>query len=310
MRSALSCRILGSSLALVTLVGLTGCASLSPQATAMPATSASPSPSARIPATSRASADPRASSSAVSRSPSASPSAADLTSTGAPVPTGHEGRYVAIGLGDSVPSAANCTGCVSYVNQVGEQIAERTGEKAVVDNDAVAGYTTSDVLSQLEDESVRARIADSDLVLITVGANDLADGLDGSCDVDSECMDTEMAEVKSRLTTIVEEVRDLQSAPDATVTVTGYWNVGEDGEVGRQNGESYVTESKALTRRFNSMAAGVASSQKVIYADFWTPFVGADGTGDPTDLLVSDGDHPNAAGHARLAAAVMSALGL
>lgn len=275
MMLAHSSRVLRSTLVFVVVAGLAGCGSFSARAAAMPATPASSSSALR-------------------------------TSTGAPEPTGHAGRYVTVGLGDSVPSAANCPGCVSYVNQVGTRVAERIGEKPVVNNLAVSGYTTSDVLSQLEDESVRARIADSDLVIITVGANDLA----GFCAEESGCDDADIAEVRTRLTTIVEQVRTLQSASDATVIVSGYWNVEQDGEVGRQNGQSYVTASKALTRRFNTMAAGVASSQKAIYADFSTPFVGTDGNGDPTGLLVSDGDHPNAAGHARLAAAVMSTLGL
>lgn len=70
-----------------------------------------------------------------------------------------------------------------------------------------------------------------------------------------------------------------------------------------------MTTSRTMTRLFNAMVVEVAASQKAIYADFSTPFIGTDGSADPTDLLASDGDHPNAAGHARLADAVVSALG-
>ncbi len=123
-----------------------------------------------------------------------------------------------MGLGDSVPSAANCPGCVSFVDQVGERIAEETGEREQVDNLAVAGYTSSDVLSQFDSASVRSQIADSDLVVITVGANDLADGLTGSCDLESGCVDTRIAQIRSRLT---ESSR--RSAPSRPPRTRRWW---------------------------------------------------------------------------------------
>lgn len=233
------------------------------------------------------------------------------TATPTPTPTlaGHAGRYVTVELADSVPSAANCPGCVSYITQVGDRLADRAGVTGVVVNDAVAGFTSSQVLDQLGTDGVRSRVADADLVVITVGANDLPDDSDGSCDPDSGCARMAIAELRTRLTTIVQQVRALQTAADAKVVVSGYWNVGVDGAVGRQNGQQYMTTSRTMTRLFNAMVVEVAASQKAIYADFSTLFIGTDGSADPTDLLASDGDHPNAAGHARLSDAVVSALG-
>lgn len=236
--------------------------------------------------------------------------ALQLTSTGVVRPVGHDGRYVTVGLGDSVPSAAGCSGCTAFIAQAGARAAAAAGTRSVVQNEAVAGYTSGDVVNQLADATVRSRIADSDLVIITVGANDLADALSGSCDDSSGCLDAVMRAVDSRLTSIVTRVKALQAASDATVVITGYWNVGIDGEVGRENGEDYVATSRALTRRFNAMVVSLARTEDVTYADIYTPLVGTDGTRDPTTLLADDGDHPNAAGHALLAAAVVKALGL
>jgi lysophospholipase L1-like esterase len=43
------------------------------------------------------------------------------------------------------------------------------------------------------------------------------------------------------------------------------------------------------------------------YVDLAEPFKGPSGTGDPSDLLADDGDHPNAAGHRRIASALLAA---
>lgn len=233
-----------------------------------------------------------------------------LTSTGLPYPQGHDGRYVAVGLGDSVPSAANCPGCVSFVAQAGDRVAAAAGLPAVVDNEAVAGYTSADVVHQMGEPAVRDRIADSDLVILTVGANDLSGALSGSCDEGSGCVGSTMSTVGARLARIVAGIKALQRARDATIIMTGYWNAGLDGQVGRQNGSGYVSTSRSLTRRLNTMVSRLARSEHIGYADFHTPFVGRDGDVDPTGLLADDGDHPDAAGHAVLARAVIAAEGL
>ncbi|WP_084648222.1 SGNH/GDSL hydrolase family protein [Acidipropionibacterium thoenii] len=288
------------------VISTAGCARF-PSAAAAPGTSSSPVAVGTPTVSSTSGAPSGASSSQGPVSPGTSTASPTPTST--PTLAGHAGRYVTVGLGDSVPSAANCSGCVSYITQVGDRLAERAGATGVVVNDAVAGFTSSQVLDQLGTAAVRSRVADADLVVITVGANDLPDDSDGSCDPDSGCARMAIAELRTRLTTIIQQVRALQTAADAKVVVSGYWNVGVDGAVGRQNGQQYMTTSRTMTRLFNAMVVEVAASQKAIYADFSTPFIGTDGSADPTDLLASDGDHPNAAGHARPADAVVSALG-
>lgn len=238
--------------------------------------------------------------------PSASPVPASTDPTGGSV-------YRTVGLGDSVPAGTNCPDCTEYVTQVGRAMASSSGKVASVDNEAVAGATTSDVLAQLADASIRARIADADLVIITIGANDLdTSQIDGDCYPLSAtgCYRDDLVGISSRLTAIVNRVQGLMSRPGGTIVLTGYWNVIEDGEVGAENGSTYVTASDELTRMFNADVSAVATATSTTYVDVYTPFKGASGTTDDTRLLASDGDHPNAAGHAVLARAIETALGV
>jgi lysophospholipase L1-like esterase len=46
---------------------------------------------------------------------------------------------------------------------------------------------------------------------------------------------------------------------------------------------------------------------RVTYVSTYKPFKGANGTNNPTRLLASDGDHPNARGHALIAAVLYGA---
>ncbi len=234
------------------------------------------------------------------------------TPTPLPTPTHPDGPVTVVGLGDSVESCYAC-GCTSFVTTAAEQIAATQQRQAVVHNEAFAGATSGDVLDQLADEGVQADIKASDLVIINIGANDFDESLayDPSCTpaATSDCFADERASMTANLTRIVTEVKALQTGPGAQVIVLGYWNVFRDGDVGRAQGPTYVKVSAELTQWLNAATQEIAAQNDIWYADAATPFLGSDGSRDATPDLVSDGDHPNAAGHALLAQAVVNALG-
>lgn len=217
-----------------------------------------------------------------------------------------------VGLGDSVPAGTACD-CDSYVALVGAELVRDRADDVVVRNDSIAGYTTWDLLDDLADPDVRAELARADLVIVTIGANDLSADLTGdpACIADDErgCAPDALDEVAGRLTQVIHGVRALQPAGSALV-VTGYWNVLLDGEVGRELGPDYVAASDTLTRAFNARAELVATGAGATYLDVYAMFKGADGEVDPTRWLASDGDHPNAEGHALIASALEVALGV
>ena len=215
-----------------------------------------------------------------------------------------------LGLGDSVPQGGTCTGCTTFIERVGTDMARKAGVKAAVHNESVSGYKTADLLTQLESNNAKALLATSDLAIVTIGANDFdLDTMVGQCaHSDASCIAGDVDGVTDRVRTILERVKAAMKTPRATVVVTGYWDVGLDGKAGRDNGPDYVKVTDMITEAFNANVKKIAHEVGAVYVDFRTPFRGADGTRDDTALLTDDGDHPSEEGHKVLAEAVEAAL--
>lgn len=218
---------------------------------------------------------------------------------------------VIVGLGDSVPAGANCSGCTTYVDEVGHRFAAAGGDGAVIYNHAVSGYTTGDLLRQLDDGGLKRHLARADLVILTIGANDLDTGFltDPACAGEAllGCYAAELATVRGDLDRIEATVLAALK-PGARLVVTGYWNVFTDGAVGRAEGAAWVSGSDALTVRANALIEEVTRGRAGTYVEVRPAFRGADGSQDITDLLADDGDHLNAAGHVRMADVITAAL--
>jgi lysophospholipase L1-like esterase len=214
-------------------------------------------------------------------------------------------RHV-VGLGDSVPAGSAC-GCTDYVNL----LAGRLGDNVTSTNLAVPGQTTSGLLDQLSSAEVRSALADADVVVVTIGANDL-EGTDPS-DCDSpddgpQCYSGELSTLTQNLDRVVSAVAAQTTRPGARILLTGYWNVFLDGTAAKAKGADYVRVADAVTREVNSRISSAAAAHGAVYVDLFTPFRGADGSKDCTSLLAADGDHPDEAGHALIADALLAAL--
>lgn len=237
----------------------------------------------------------------------ASPSPRSVTATSS-TPSG---PLTLVGLGDSVPSAETC-GCTGYVEHVGARLGALTHRSWVVHNDASGGWTTADVEDDLGSSPTRDHLADADLVLVEVGANDF--DLDRVDDegcfpaAGSGCWSATLAGLRDGLTRIIGAIRRVDHRPDLRIALLGYWNVTVDGSVGRALGEDFVLGSDELTRLVNDTVETVASETGAVYVDAYSPLKGASGTRDPTGDLLDDGDHPNASGHALLTTAVVDEL--
>jgi lysophospholipase L1-like esterase len=216
-----------------------------------------------------------------------------------------------VAMGDSVPTASTC-GCTGYVELLGRRLGGLTGRSAVVHNDATDGWTTADVVADLDAGPTRADLVDADLVVVEIGANDFDFSRvdDPSCypAPASTCWASTIESLKAGLAQIVGTVKSIDTDPAMRVAVVGYWNVTVDGAVGRARGQDFVEGSDSLTRAVNAAIAGVAQASGAIYVDAYTPLKGPSGDRDPTSELLADGDHPNQAGHQRLMQAVLSAL--
>jgi lysophospholipase L1-like esterase len=216
----------------------------------------------------------------------------------------------AVSLGDSVPAGSACS-CVAFPALYGKRLAARAPANVGVRNLGSPGETSGRLLDTLRhDRSVERTVAAADIVTVTIGANDFGFGsyVAGRC-ADLRCYAAGLARLKANLTAALDEIDRLRAGLPTVVLVTGYWAIWRDGDVGRRQGQQYMTVGDALTKRVNAVTAEVAAAAGARYVDLYRGFRGPTGDRDDTALLAGDGDHPDAAGH-RLIADLLLASGI
>lgn len=215
-----------------------------------------------------------------------------------------------LGFGDSVMYGAGCD-CDDFMAQTGDLLQRTTGRQVEVVNNSANGETAADTLRELRtDDAYVAEIRRADVIVLTVGANDLGPVLDSWVDDDCArgCYHPEVVAMGDRLSAILTLV-DRDKKPGAAVFVLNYWNVFEDGDVGAGHyGEDYLTWSDQVTRDANAAICQAADLGAATCVDLYAPFKGGDGATDPTRLLADDGDHPNDAGTTLIATVLAAAV--
>jgi lysophospholipase L1-like esterase len=219
-----------------------------------------------------------------------------------------------VGLGDSVTAGTAC-GCEDFVGLYAGSLGRRWHRAVHETNLGKGGQTSAGLLAALQgDAGTRADVSASDVVLVTIGANDLVPALrawDRGTGTDvrtcgGTCDTSDVDRVGRDIEAGLDIVRGLRRGKPTLVLVTTYWNVFEDGHVGgADRGEAYLAWSDGLTRRLNARIVQAALAEDATPVDLYAPFK-SDGK-DPTPLLAGDGDHPDAAGHEVIAAALLAA---
>jgi lysophospholipase L1-like esterase len=209
-----------------------------------------------------------------------------------------------VGLGDSVPAGADCSGCTSFVTLY----ADRLG--AAVDNDGVDGQNSAQLLDAISPGGTEsADVAAADVITLTIGANDFNSGRaalqNGTC-ADLTCFGNTVQTMQANVQAIITEIQKLHSDQQVAINVTGYWNVFQDGAVAANRyGTAFLQASDALTRQANTAIKQAADKTGATYVDIYTPIKAHD---PDTSLLSPDGDHLSQSGH-DLVAATLAAHG-
>ncbi|MFI1996358.1 SGNH/GDSL hydrolase family protein [Actinoplanes sp. NPDC020271] len=204
---------------------------------------------------------------------------------------------VVVALGDSVPAGTAC-GCEPFPQLYARMLAPEA--RAV--NLAQPGYTAVDVQNQVSGGDLRADLGAASVVIVMVGANDMAEVFDDGGDYPAAA-----DRVRAAVTGIVTAVRRGRRTP-VKVFVVGYWNVVKDGAAGfAAYGSDGMRSAESATRYGNEALRAAAEQTGAVYVTTEAAFKGADRSGDPTGLLAVDGDHPDAAGHEAIAKAIHAA---
>ena len=211
-----------------------------------------------------------------------------------------------VALGDSVPHGTAC-GCTPYPELTGVDLGAPPERRVTVANDAVGGYTTNDVLTQLKsDAGVIDRVRTSDIVELEVGANDVA--YSASCGTSVACYEPTIQVVRKNLADILARIHELTTGRQVLVVLLDYWSVWLGGQYAAAQGNAYVTAADDVTDQVNAAIKTTASTTSSAYVDLRAAFRGPDSAEDETPYLASDGDHPNAAGHEKIASATVQVI--
>lgn len=214
-----------------------------------------------------------------------------------------------VGLGDSVMSGTHCD-CSGIAQEYGAALGKRQHRSVDATNLGVGGLTTSGLLRRLgTDTSTRHAVRAASVVLVIIGANDLLPQLKQwtSASCGPSCFRGPTEDMGDRVRRVIAAVAALRpNAPRDTVLVANYWNVFTDGAVARrQGGQRRLDWSTVVTATANGAICRAADAEGARCVDLVAPFKG-DGGDDPTSLLATDGDHPNAAGARKIVAALLA----
>jgi lysophospholipase L1-like esterase len=226
----------------------------------------------------------------------------------APASGGISRSITVVGMGDSVTSGYNCN-CESFVGLFATQLAAQDDVATSSVNLGVGGWTSSQLLAAMtKPGAFRNQVAKADILLVTIGANDL-NPLEskGPAGCPATCYTPLIDSAGHTVQLIVDAARAANPAHPPTVLVTDYWNVFEDGDVGMaEHGAAFQSWSDALTLAENTQICQGAQSTGATCVDLYVPFKG-NGSRNPTSLLAADGNHPNAAGHQLIASTLLAA---
>jgi lysophospholipase L1-like esterase len=207
--------------------------------------------------------------------------------------------YSIVALGDSVPHGTNCS-CTPYPPLTATGLSKTTGDKVKATNDSVAGYTTKNVLNQLNNnQDVINHIKKADVVEIEIGANDVA--YNSTCGTSVDCYAPKVPTMKQNLLSIVRRTQSLVSGHKHLLVLLDYWSIWLGGKYAANKGQAYVATAEEMTDRVDSAIKSTASKTGSAYVDLRAAFKGPSYSYDETHYLSSDGDHPNAAGHQKIA---------
>jgi len=216
---------------------------------------------------------------------------------------------VVVGIGDSVTAATHCA-CPGFVQPYAAHLPTSAGGPAGAVNLGTNGLTAAGLRTLVTTPTPTAGgVAQADTLLVTIGANDLLPLLPmwRASGCPAACYTPAVDAVGSDISAILAAARALRGHLPTQILVTDYWNVFADGDVARASeGPAYLLWSDQLTRALSRRICAAARGAGATCVDLYAPFKG-NGSLNPTALLASDGDHPNAAGYQVISAALLAA---
>ncbi len=197
------------------------------------------------------------------------------------------GTLQIVSLGDSLTRGVGDKEGIGYIGRMKEDLQKDYKQKVALTNLAVSGAKMPDLLKQMESSGARYSIKQADVIVLTIGGNDLFPGWEslGKIDLETYRPDTETFQNEAKK--IIEEIRKLNT--DSPIFWLGLYNPFEDVED--------LKGSSNIVVDWNASLEKLALNNKNVYI---TPtFDLFQNRGK--DLLYSDHFHPNEVGYTYMA---------
>lgn len=210
----------------------------------------------------------------------------------APLPT--EGKLQVVTLGDSLTRGTGDANGQGYVGLIRQALEKETGEKPIITNLAINGLQSPGLLEQLNQPQVKKLVSEANLLLFTIGGNDLFQQSGGVYMLDEKKLAQASETLAANFERILKQLREMNQS--ATIVYTSLYNPFGDTEA--------AVDTTAPVLAWNSKAADIAARYKgVIVVPTYDLFLQKEKA-----YLYTDHFHPNSAGYARIADRVMQAL--
>ncbi len=205
-------------------------------------------------------------------------------------------------IGDSLAKGTGDDEGKGFVRRVVSMLKEDGKEVRVTANLAINGLTAEKLLPQLDEAGVKYTLEQSNLILLSIGANDLFQGAQTNQGADINIPDTAalfnlLPKASGSLEEVLKKIAEIN--PNAEIVYVGLYNPFNDLQDLKQVGNAVVTawNSKVLEL--------ISTYDQMALAPTFDLF-----ENNVSELLASDHFHPNAQGYEEMAERIIEVLGI
>ncbi|WP_313771771.1 SGNH/GDSL hydrolase family protein [Neobacillus niacini] len=199
-----------------------------------------------------------------------------------------------VAIGDSLTRGTGDETGKGYVGVLMDEIKEKTKQDVQLTNLGISGQRSDQLKEQIQQTEVKRQIQTADMILVTMGGNDLFRGGQGLLEFKEE----DIAEIEKKfldnMNFIFQQIRT--SNPKANVFFIGLYNPFSDLEEGK--------EMSKVVRHWNYQSAELSAAfPKIVFVPTFDLF-----ELKVNDYLYTDKFHPNKKGYRLIAERVASLL--
>ncbi|MEI5907886.1 GDSL-type esterase/lipase family protein [Bacillus spongiae] len=188
-----------------------------------------------------------------------------------------------VGLGDSLTRGTGDTTGNGYISYMLEDLTQKSSQPIQLSNLAIKGYTSQQLVEQVQQSEVQRQIQQSTIILLSIGGNDLFQGGEALMNVSESSIDVSVNQYINNLNKIYSTLRSLNK--HATIFHIGLYNPFSELD------HSALTSS--AVRDWNFKTEELAATYKdIIVVPTFDLF-----QLNVQDYLYSDQFHPNSKGY-------------